>query len=209
MKGDPVLRYKTWQEERGVTHDDMRLRVYGGVHYIKGNSKPYFSLTGQTWRNGREDCGGCIHDVILRHFPELADLAAMHMSDIDGAPMHDAANGWYNFAGYLGGAGERYHVGNSERHFPIEPPAGKTWPNTEYRKPTQDECLRIWAEHVRIPFDEALKVAAQVSAHWNFPDQKKAHAEWIGQQRKRWRAEADACIVKHKLVVYGDKWPVD
>lgn len=203
----------------------MSFRVEGGLHYIRGNSAPYFSLTYWAHRAGfpnQRECGGAGHDVILRYFPQFADLAALHLSDIDGVPMHGEANGWYNLAGALGGMGERYHVGNSERHFPIPPdPATPSWRNTEYRHPTEPECLQIFADHCRIGIEEARAIAAVValqlgpaqeshSAPPHSPaDYARARACWrdyFEAMRPRFKREADACIAHHGLKVYGDPW---
>lgn len=181
----PTLRTAQWTDESGAR---MRMKVEGGLHYIRGNRAPHFSLTATTWRNGREDGGGCMHELILEHFPELSDMAAMHLSDIDGLPMHDAANGWYWLAGYFGGAGERYHGGNS----------------TPSKSP--EDCLQIWADHVRLSLEEARTAAESIKTKWNWPDMKTAHTAFIAAQIGRWKEEAKACIEKHKLVVYGDKW---
>lgn len=67
-----------------------------------------FAVTGElyerhgTWsgkaqhENGREpDACGAIHGEILKAFPGLAPLVALHLSDPDGVPMHAAANAAY------------------------------------------------------------------------------------------------------------------
>jgi hypothetical protein len=59
------------------------------------NGHETFSITGQTWRDGREDCGGCIHDIIAEVFPELAHLIKWHLVSTDG-PMHYVANVTYH-----------------------------------------------------------------------------------------------------------------
>lgn len=41
-----------------------------------------------------EDSGGCIHDEVAKHFPELAHLIKWHLSSTDG-PMHYVANTVY------------------------------------------------------------------------------------------------------------------
>jgi hypothetical protein len=75
-----------------------------GMHWIKGNRAPYFSITGTTYvaEKGKwvEDGGGCIHDQIRTVFPELAHLIRWHLTDQDGTPMHYQANGlyWLNVA---------------------------------------------------------------------------------------------------------------
>lgn len=209
MNKEPILRIPRSYQDGKVT---MTMRVHGGLHYIRGNSAPYFSLTYWAHRKGfpnQCESGGAGHDHILRFYPELADLAALHLSDIDGKPTHAEANGWYSLAGYFGGAGQEYHVGNSKRHFPVTPPADKPWQNTEYRVPTQDECLRIWADHIRVDIETARKAAQDIAAKWNWPDMREAHKAFIAAQAPRWKTEADACIAKHGLVIFGDKWPPD
>ena len=182
------------------------MRVEGGLHYIRGNSKPYFTLTYTQHRKGfpkQYYSGGCNHDYILKYYPQFADLAALHLSDIDGVLMHAEANGWYNLAGALGGMGERYHVGNSKRNFPCTPPPDKPWQDTEYRTPTQEECLQIFANHCRISIEEARELAEIVVKD------SEPRLRWqaiMDAMRPRWKAEAEACIKKHGLVVFGDPW---
>lgn len=45
------------------------------------------------------DMVGCLHDQILAAAPELAPLVAVHLSDLNGVPMHAVANGWYFYSG--------------------------------------------------------------------------------------------------------------
>jgi hypothetical protein len=217
-----------------------RLVIGGGLHYIRGNSAPYFSLTAtlyetRTDSRGRartEDvAGGCMHEEILQHRPDLADLAALHLSDIDGKPMHAEANGWYDLAGTVPGAfGERYHAGNSKRHFPkpdIDP--AKPWQKTDYREPTLAEALQIFADHIRAPLAEAERVRAIVTEVYTSalaslgegdgtyaappseaPRQaaKLARARWAeicASYTERWQREARECIARHDLVIWGSE----
>ncbi len=216
MSRDPVLATKTLPKGDGE-NVARTFTVHGGLHYIKGNRAPYFSLTYAAHRKGfPNQCwsGGAGHDLILKHYPRFADLAALHLCNIDGAPSHASKNGWYDLAGALGGMGERYHVGNSERHFPIDPPADKPWQNTVSRKPTQTECLQIFARHMRISeadaaaFVESLHIPRGNVAPAYATIAKQELAVFVEAQRARWKAEAEACIAKHGLVIYGDPWPV-
>jgi hypothetical protein len=213
---------------------EIRFTVYGGLDYIRGNKQPHFSLT--YWRGGEHGEGGCDHSEIIRRFPQFSNIAALHLSDMDGVPIHAESNGWYWMAGALPEhAGERYHGGNQEQHFPKPEGAPRrgTWDNTDYRKPTPDECLAIMADHFRITHKAASglrdaviewakggmelrrqteKAGAAAAGVYKFlgtydwAHARREFAKWVEAQRPRWKAEADACIAKHGLVVTGDKW---
>jgi hypothetical protein len=187
-----------------------RCTVNATLHYLKGNSAPYFSITADQYRmparGGRwsEDSFGCQHDLIERLWPgKYSDIIAMHLADIDGAPMHAEANGWYQLAGALGGLGEQYHSGNQER----------------YGRPY--DAMQAFADHCRITREQAETIAAQVLAElgpaqeseslpaYRPADYKRARAKWATiceSMRPRWEQEAQACIAKHGLTISGDAW---
>lgn len=202
-----------------------RMNVRGGLHYIRGNKAPYFSLTADIMSGGHMVGGGCMHEEILKHFPRFKDLSDLHLCDDNGAPGHDASNGWYILAGALGGMGEQYHVGNSELNFPlpkerIDP--AKAWNKTEHRKPTLEECLQFFANHCRIGIEEARHIAETVRLELGQPNEaydvaepytsadyarcRAKLAEIMHAMRPRWKSEASACIAKHGLTVYGDEY---
>lgn len=101
-----ILASKTYTEDG----DTFRIIVEGGLHYIKGNKKPYFTITGNKLikkRNNRfyDYSSGCIHEDIKKAFNgEFDDLIALHLSDIDGIPLHCGENGayWLGFSKYQG-----------------------------------------------------------------------------------------------------------
>lgn len=63
-----------------------------------GNGHNSFGVTGRiTGRFGRELSGGCIHDDIAKHFPELEHLIKWHFMNSDG-PMHYVANTKYHIS---------------------------------------------------------------------------------------------------------------
>lgn len=199
--GEPILA--SW-----IDADGERIYACGGLHYIKGNSDAYFSLTLHA-----RDRGGCCHDEILAARPELAPLAALHLSDSEGAPMHASENGFYWLAGYAGGLGERFHGGNGSV------------------PKTPDECLSIWAERMRLPIDEARNIADRLISAGR--DRARAldhkvdggaihvlrsegfhvrtlHTEWIETQRPRWKREAQECVEALGIrFYYGDRMPSD
>jgi hypothetical protein len=82
------------------------LKVEYGLHKI-GEQAPYFSVTGEGWFGPRinrhnPDLAGAIHETVAAAFPKLADLIALHLSDVDGVPLHAEANGWYWYSDYDG-----------------------------------------------------------------------------------------------------------
>jgi len=198
--------FPEWMHKYVSTRNDnqagSKVVVTAGLHYIRGNRLPYFSVTCAIYEGGRDVGGGASHDLIGRLWPWLAPVIALHLSDSDGVPMHAEANGWYQLAGYYGGAGERYHSGNAERNFPIMPDPATPWKDTEYRKPTADECLASWAEHMRIPMDQARDIAdgwrdtvqGAMLAGRPFTTLKQYHVAFVAEQKDRWKAEAEAAI---------------
>jgi hypothetical protein len=174
---DPVLAKHRDDEKR------LRFTVHGGLHYIKGNPAPHFSLTADGWDHGSE-FGGCCHEIILEHFPQFADLAALHLSDIDGMPMHTLENGFY----HLGGTHwERPKFDVAARHFRI----------------TEAEARQL----VYDLFGDSFSLTGGFLSTGEANKAKARLSQWVDAQRPRWKAEADACVAKHGLVVYGDPWP--
>lgn len=231
----PVLATRTIPA-KWTTAYKLTLHVEGGLCYLKGNPLPYFSLTCWKHRKGHPDqcqSGGADHETILKYYPQFADLAALHLSDINGVPMHAEANGWYQLTGALpDNAGERYHAGNSKQNFPKQAGAPRRgeWDNTDYRNPTPDECLQAFAEHARVSVETARALRDRLVEVWQatreqcepiaqFADvgiwawsgkswagTRKEFGQWIDAQRPRWKQEAEACIARHGLRVYGDEW---
>ena len=70
---------------------------------LKENPAPYFSVTGKVYkvnRRGERDkryrlTRGCTHATIIKAFPELFDVVALHLADINGLPCYANENGWY------------------------------------------------------------------------------------------------------------------
>lgn len=62
---------------------------------LRGNAAPHFTITADVLVSGHMIAGGAMHDTIVEHFPQFADLVALHLSDHNGVPMHAEANGAY------------------------------------------------------------------------------------------------------------------
>lgn len=210
MDRDPVLAARTLPAGTDGYRVPLTFRVEGGLHYLRGNAAPYFTLTYTQHRKGfPNQCqsGGAGHERILELFPRFADLAALHLSDLDGVPMHAEANGWYWLAGAMGGAGERFHGGNGKVQHWL--PDGTF---NGYRDSTPAECLAVFAKHCRITLAEAETLRAEIlDEYLHNPDGwTAARAVWalrMDDMRPRWKSEADACIAAHNLRVFGDPWP--
>lgn len=196
---DPILKS---QNKNG-----RLVNAVGGLHYLRGNSKPHFSLTIASWVRGREDMFGCAHDEILKIWPSLKPLADLHLSDIDGVPMHAAENGLYYVQHLIPGCSGYGPLASSF----ADPGYGQ--------KRSDEECIQIMADHFRISLDEANHLLAMLVgcansvSHYSRvyeggakPVVKAAMACWVESQKPRWKAEADKAIADLGLVVYGDKY---
>ena len=65
------------------------------------NGHQDFSITGTTYKPGlRSDratlSGGCIHDEILKHFPEFKIFIDLHLCDFNGVHMYIVENGFHH-----------------------------------------------------------------------------------------------------------------
>lgn len=99
---------------RVVAELELRL-ARDGERFCEDGISPGFAVTGEIYeprsnakgaarqRQGREpDGSGAIGDTLVRYFPEIAPIVALHLSDPDGTPMHAEANGWYWYSSYDG-----------------------------------------------------------------------------------------------------------
>ena len=207
---DPILRQ--------FVGNKRKVQAKGGLHYFRGNRKPYFSLTMASWEVHRsvwqEDTFGAAHEELVELWPELKPLADLHLSDIDGVPSHGCANGWYWLVGATPAFHRmaEYHGGQHNRDW-------KTRDNACSQEEV-DRSFRIFCEHVRIPPEDArslqadlIKVWVGVDAYTRVWDAKKARdavkpafLEWAEAQKPRWKREAGKCRADLGLVIYGDKY---
>jgi len=70
--------------------------VKAGLSFLRGNKAPYLSVTAEV-RNvrGRVMSAGQQHDLVLRLWPDLEDLCAMHLWTVGEGPLHYEANALY------------------------------------------------------------------------------------------------------------------
>jgi len=172
----PILKARKFITDSLSCYTNCYLRVVGGLHYIKGNSLPYFSLTCDIYnREGKDIGGGADHAFITEQFPDLKDMAALHSSDINGEPMHSIDNGWYHYGGTKW-AGRNNKVLADHLRIPVH----------------EAEALDFGS----FPFESDEEMARQ----------KSRFTEFVIAQRPRWKEEAERCITNHDLLIYGDEW---
>lgn len=54
-----------------------------------------FAITGEIRKNRKYIMGGCIHEEILKYFPEFKIFVDLHLRDVNGVPMYPVINGFY------------------------------------------------------------------------------------------------------------------
>ena len=202
---DPILGSKQPVNIDGYKNAKVVAKV--GLHMIRGNGRPYFSLTCGIYESGRDVGGGAAHELILKLFPNLKPLADLHLSDVDGVPMHAAENGLYYVQHLIPGCSGYGPLASSF----ADPGYGQ--------KRSDEECIQIMADHFRISLNEARGLLAALIFHAESVSQykrvyeggtkpvvKAAMALWVESQKPRWKAEADKAIADLGLVVYGDKY---
>lgn len=196
MKTDSILaQYKSTRALPSWAKD-ATIEVDAKAYSLNGQS-PYFSVTATIYTPAsrrRRDCkaGGCLHEEILKMWPRLAPIVALHLSDaITGEPMHGEANGFYWLEGALGGGmGYKYHGGSGS--------SGKT----------PDECLRIFADHCRVTLEEAQSIARAVKDAFEGGKRTVATSEVVSERTaKEMLKVGRACAMRDWKVIYSDMLP--
>lgn len=165
----------------------------------------YFSLTGELYERSRRTSdpdytqidgigyvmvgGGAMGDELVKIWPKLAPLNALHLSDIEtGEPMHGLENGWYWLAGYMTAKGwtpETYG------------PTMATYPGAMTH--TTEKCREYFARMMRVTPADVDTLADRLAPL----DKAEGRAEfilWYRDQRPRFRAEAlDALALINSL----------
>jgi len=147
----------------------------------------YFSVTGeistkQERRYRNFQVAGCIHDLILKSFPQLEPLVKLHLAESEtGEPLHALENSFYWLAGALGGLQQKYHGGNSM------PPKNP------------EECFDFFCKTLRISHEEGERVTDKILG--------VSHADFLPNKGKITKTGAQ---VKKELKAYvtslKDRW---
>jgi hypothetical protein len=94
-----IRNQKWFSEQRFYEENGVRYSIQVCVRHDDEllNGHPSFSITAEIRGPQGFEAGGCCHDDIARHFPELAGLIKWHQCSTDG-PLHYVENTLY-FAG--------------------------------------------------------------------------------------------------------------
>lgn len=135
-------------------------------------NQPYFSITADLCSNDRfTDRGifawGCLHDEILQVCPELKPFVDLHLSTLDGVPMHAEANGWYWLA-KAAGIPQKYEPEQSDL-----------------------DCFKFFMDHARMTGPEVMELIKKVKFAKN---PREIWQKQIDGLRPRWKSEADAAL---------------
>lgn len=126
--------------DRYEIHADAKL-------YRLGEQAPYFSVTAELHNlryrgdNRIESCG-CLHEDVLKSFPELAPVVRVHLADEHGVPMHAYENGRY-WLGFTQWQSSQYSGPNgSDVTMPYFPHFASTWQiSEEEARAAYDYCV--------------------------------------------------------------------
>lgn len=158
-----------------------------GMHWLKGNSRPYFSLTGDILevRHGKyvDVGGGCCHDSIVAAYPELAELVQFHLVDDDGQPMHYVANATYW----------------AELEMGISQWSGKTTVPNEYASFLDVLKRHCLCEALGDGEELERRLAGWRAAHHNEAPQggRRDFEEWLKSRIPAMKAKFDEVMQKH------------
>ena len=85
-----------------TNNNEFNMRIKIRLNDECKNGHQDFSITATYWeigkvRNGRNMiAGGCCHDEILKHRPDLQIFVNLHLCDFTGCPMYAVGNGFYH-----------------------------------------------------------------------------------------------------------------
>lgn len=143
--------------------DKYEISAVAKLHAL-GEQAPYFSVTGELRNlkrhgdNAIEACG-CMHEEIVKHFPELEPVVRVHLATENGIPMHALANGAY-WLGFTQFQDAQYAGPNgTTATMPYLPHFASTWQVTEEQaQEAYDYCVDF-AERILGGDDDVSPIA--------------------------------------------------
>ncbi len=100
-KDSVIIKHQKVNLKKSISYYGESCTLYVSIRFDDqcGNGHNSFSITGEVFKaktkNDRNHrVSGCIHEIILEHFPELTEAVALHHVSSEG-PMHYVANSLY------------------------------------------------------------------------------------------------------------------
>lgn len=145
----------------------------------------YFSIT--AWFGGQRDgYGGACHEKILELRPEFQGFVDLHLSDLNGVPMHCVQNGLY----WLQGCVDKALSDNMFEYGPEQ---------------TAEKCFENLRAHLRTTPNETRALIAAINEYFHvrsaIQDEKDAAKEaqnlfklFVESKKPQWEKEADRAL---------------
>lgn len=191
--GRPMERGATWGVFGRATADyadsyggRRRFVAIIGLHKLEGNEYPYFSATGEDLNlrrrgDNRIEATGCLHESIVKWFPEFAPVVHVHLADHRGEPMYAVEN-----AIYWAGLSSWTDTGKQKMS-----PRGKYDPAELFEVDVEGiewSPVRL-ANHLRVPVSQARAIRAYViDAGGSYREGMRFCLRGLADQ---WQREAD------------------
>ena len=170
--------------------EDYRITVRISLDDDCKNNICDWSITADVdWKNKHgkyEDyLGGCCHDEVAKHFPELAKFISLHLCNHYGAPMYPVENGIY-------------HVRRSGMSVAME-----------YLRISEQECVELYKASEDKLYFRYMLFNLGIVDRW-----KRESEELIAELEKLWRAVSAmhrGAEFRHGLVedVTGHQWSLN
>lgn len=177
--------------------DDCILHeIEAGLRYHTGDKLPYFTIANEGYTNYELAPRVCRYrEYVIQDWPELQQIVDLHLSDIYGEPMYAYENGLYWLAGAAGPKAQ--YLGQSFH--------GSCGTSSQ----TPPKCAEILTWHWRMPLPKVELFVSTASAVYSDLGPKALESflrSFVDEQKPRWLAEANDCIDKFNLQVFGAHW---
>jgi hypothetical protein len=80
-----------------VSTENNYFSVTGSYYEKLPQGQKYFDYKEFNGSKFEHTEGGCIHERVLKSFPQLQKVVNLHLSNLEGEPMYMVANGMYHF----------------------------------------------------------------------------------------------------------------
>lgn len=170
---------ETWDDPAGKERLVVKAALVGLTDQSKHKQKPHFSLTATIYEKDasgylKDVGGGCCHELIAQRFGNrFKRIEELHLSDIDGEPMHALANGlyWYRAGFDWKCMPNGFCVAQDPYQYGKDLIKGS------------DNHLKVLSHHLRITTIQAKELVDKNLSKEDF-------TAYVESQKQRWKSEA-------------------